>query len=81
MKTNSEQITQSFFLALLNLEGKIPLRRGRFVTPTFCMTKFCQARRALGCILKILASIKDFLKLIWPKVAFKAWHILFSKNP
>jgi hypothetical protein len=55
MKKNSEQITQSFFPALLNLEGEIPFKGGRFVTPTFCIIKFCQARSALGCILENLA--------------------------
>jgi hypothetical protein len=51
------------------------------VTPTFCIINFCQARRALGCILETLAKGKDFLNLIWPKVAIMAWHIVFSKNP
>jgi hypothetical protein len=37
---------------------------------------------ALDCIFKIFASGKDFLlNLIWPKVAFMAWHIVFSINP
>jgi hypothetical protein len=53
MKKNSEQITQNFFPVLLNLEGEIPFKGGRFVTPTFCIIKFGQARSALGCILKI----------------------------
>jgi hypothetical protein len=30
------------------------------VTPTFCITKFDQARSALDCILKNLTSRKDF---------------------
>jgi hypothetical protein len=71
MKKNSEQITQSFFPTLLNLEGEIPFRGGgRFVTPTICMIKFCQARSALGCILKKNILKKRFLNLIWPNVAF-----------
>jgi hypothetical protein len=52
------------------------------VTPTFCIIKLCQSRSALGCILeKKIPKEKTFLNLIWPKVAFMAWHITFSKNP
>jgi hypothetical protein len=40
-----------------------------------------QARSALDYIFENLAEEKDFLNLIWPKVAFSAWHIIFSKNP
>jgi hypothetical protein len=55
MKKNSEQTTQSYFLVYLNLGCEIPFKGGRSVTPTFCIIKLCQARSALGCILKILA--------------------------
>jgi hypothetical protein len=55
MKKNFEQITKSFFLALPNLGGEIPFKRGRFVTPTFRMKFLCQARSLLGCILENLA--------------------------
>jgi hypothetical protein len=34
-------------------QGQDSFQGGRFVTPTFCMIKFCQARSALGCILEI----------------------------
>jgi hypothetical protein len=51
-KKNFEQTTQSFFPALTNLGGDIPFKGGKFVTPTFCIIKFCQARSALGCILE-----------------------------
>jgi hypothetical protein len=51
------------------------------VTPTFCMIKFCQARCALGCILENFSLKKRFSQFNWPKVAFMACHILFSKNP
>jgi hypothetical protein len=60
MKKNSEQITQSFSPALPNLEGEIPFKGSRFVTPTFCIIKFCQARSALGCILKEFSLKKRF---------------------
>jgi hypothetical protein len=52
MKQNSEQITQSFFLACPNLRGEIPFKGGRPITPTFCIIKLCQARSALGGILE-----------------------------
>jgi hypothetical protein len=58
---NLEQITQSFFPVLLNLEGEIPFKGGRFVTPNFCMIKFSQARRALGCIFEIEPKEMVFL--------------------
>jgi hypothetical protein len=60
MKKNSEQITQSFFPVLLNLEGEIPFKRGRFVTTTFCMIKFYKARSAFGCIFKKFSLKKIF---------------------
>jgi hypothetical protein len=46
---------------LLNLEGEIPFKGGRFVTPNFCMIKFSQARRALGCIFEIEPKEMVFL--------------------
>jgi hypothetical protein len=62
---------------LLNLEGEIPFKGGgvRFVTPTFCIIKFCQARTALGCILKILATRKDFS--IYFGLRLYSWHDIF----
>jgi hypothetical protein len=39
MKKNSKQITHSFFPTLPNLRGEIPLKVGRFVTPTSCNVK------------------------------------------
>jgi hypothetical protein len=53
MKKNSKQITQSSFPAHLNLGDDIPFKGGRFVTPTFCIIKFGQAKSALGYILEI----------------------------
>jgi hypothetical protein len=47
MKKNSELITQSFFPALLNLEGEIPLKRGRFVTPIFCNDKILPSKKCI----------------------------------
>jgi hypothetical protein len=44
---------QNIFPALSNLMDEIPFKEGRFVTPTFCIIKFGQARGALGFILKI----------------------------
>jgi hypothetical protein len=39
MKKNSEQITQSSFPVLPNLEGEIPFKEGRLVTPAFYSNK------------------------------------------
>jgi hypothetical protein len=50
IKKNSEQITQSSFPTHPNLRGNNPFKGGRFVTPMFCIIKFCQARGAIGCI-------------------------------
>jgi hypothetical protein len=63
MKKNSEPITQSFSSARLNLEGEIPFRGGRFVTPTFCIIKFCDPRSALGCVLEEFKLKKRFSQI------------------
>jgi hypothetical protein len=46
----------------------------------FCVIKISQARSALGCISEF-SPMKRFSQFNWPKVAFMAWHILFSQNP
>jgi hypothetical protein len=43
------------FPARLNLRGEIPFKGCRFVVPSFCIIKFCQAISELGCILENLA--------------------------
>jgi hypothetical protein len=74
MKKNSEQITHSSFPVCLNLRGEISFKEGRFVTPTFCIIKFDQARCALGCILEFSLK-KIFLNLI--VLRLHSWHGMF----
>jgi hypothetical protein len=48
---------------LPNLEGQIPFKGDRFVTPTIYIIKFCQARSALGCILEEFSLEKRFSQI------------------
>jgi hypothetical protein len=44
------------------------------------MINFCQVRRTLGCIFKIISLSKDLSNLIWPKVAYHGMaYFIFLK--
>jgi hypothetical protein len=55
--------------------GDIPFNGGRFVTHTFCIIKFCQARSALGCIFEILPRENVFS--ISLGLRLHSWHDIF----